>query len=263
LKTHSLDTGGAGEEIFLIVDLERFRGPLDLLLHLIKQQDIDIFEIPISKITRQFLLAIRSMSVEQIDNAGEFMEMAANLLRIKARMLLPNSTMSDDDDPRAELVYRLLEYEQIQEIRAHLSVAESQRSRQFGKGFVSPINRIEKVEVILDTTWDEVYAAATSVTVPSVNIVEHKVTTRLVAMEDKVDLILLTLQRLKRVEFSGLLKPFESKMHGVMTLLAGLELARKRKVKLRQAKAFSELWMYRVSESSPEAVKSQLNPSEG
>ena len=70
------------DENFLVVDIERFRGPLDLLLHLIRQQDIDIFEIPISKITRQFLSALTDIGESQINNAAEFMEMAANLLRI-------------------------------------------------------------------------------------------------------------------------------------------------------------------------------------
>ena len=241
-------------ENFLVVDIERFRGPLDLLLHLIRQQDIDIFEIPISKITRQFLSAITDIGENQINNAAEFMEMAANLLRIKAQMLLPSSVVSEDEDPRAELVYRLLEYEQIQEIKAHLSLAESQRSRQFGKGYVVPRSQRAKKETVLETQWHEVYDAATSMVVPSMDIVEHRVTTRLVAMEDKVDLILLTLQNLKRVRFSKLLEPFESKMHGVMTFLASLELARNRKVKLRQTEKFSELWMYRYVENIPVEV---------
>jgi len=252
----------SGEETFLVVDIERFRGPLELLLHLIRQQDIDIFEIPISKITRQFLSAISDISAGQIANAGEFMEMAANLLRIKVQTLLPKSSTAEDYDPRAELVYRLLEYEQIQEIKAHLSVAESHRSRQFGKGYVNPTNKIKKKEIILDTTWDEVYATALSVTTPSMDIVEHRVVTRPVAMEDKVDLILLALQRLKRVEFSRLLEPFESKVHGVMTFLASLELARNRKVQLRQTRAFADLWIYRFTESDLTSVELQLNSEE-
>lgn len=251
-----------GDQTFLVVDIEKFRGPLDLLLHLIRQQDIDIFEIPISRITRQFLAAISDISAGQIANAGEFMEMAANLLRIKVRTLLPKNETIEDHDPRAELVYRLLEYEQIQEIKAHLSVAESHRSRQFGKGYVNPSNRIKKEEMVLDTTWDEVYAAALTVAVPSMDIVEHRVTTRLVAMEDKVDLILVTLQRLKRVEFEKLLEPFESKMHGVMTFLAGLELARNRKIKLRQTKMFSDLWIYRFTESDDTPPGLQLQSGE-
>mgnify|MGYP001428066578 CR=1 FL=1 len=252
LTSTSLDST---REAFLVVDIERFRGPLDLLLHLIRQQDLDIFEIPISKITNEFLSAIGSISPSQIDNAGEFMEMAANLLRIKAQMLLPQGISSQEEDPRAELVYRLLEYEQIQEIRAHLSLAESYRGRQFGKGYVTPREDRKKQEITLTTTWDELYTTAISIAMPSMSVIDHKITTRLVAMEDKVDLILLTLQKLKRIEFSKLLEPFETKMHGVMTFLAGLELARNRKVRLRQAKMFSELWVYRFNDAEPEPAE--------
>jgi chromatin segregation and condensation protein Rec8/ScpA/Scc1 (kleisin family) len=127
---------------------------------------------------------------------------------------------------------------------------------------VNPTNKIKKKEIILDTTWDEVYATALSVTTPSMDIVEHRVVTRPVAMEDKVDLILLTLQRLKRVEFSRLLEPFESRVHGVMTFLASLELARNRKVQLRQTRAFADLWIYRFTESDLTSVELQLNSEE-
>ena len=75
---------------FLVVETERFHGPLDLLLHLIRTQDIDIFDIPISRITRQFLAAIQGLGDSGVDEAGEFLEMAAALVRIKARMLLPS-----------------------------------------------------------------------------------------------------------------------------------------------------------------------------
>ena len=105
-----------GQGDFLLVELDRFQGPLDLLLHLIRQQDIDIFDIPISAITDQFLAAVEEIGVEDLDQAGEFLEMAATLIRIKAQMLLPRPGDEDEEDPRAELVRRLLEYEQSREI---------------------------------------------------------------------------------------------------------------------------------------------------
>jgi segregation and condensation protein A len=80
---------GLQREGFLLVDIERFQGPLDLLLHLIRTQDIDIFDIPIAKITDQFVKAIREIQARDLDGAGEFLEMAATLVRIKAQMLLP------------------------------------------------------------------------------------------------------------------------------------------------------------------------------
>jgi len=235
---------GLDGEDFLLVDIERFQGPLDLLLHLIRTQDIDIFDIPISKITAQFLAVIHEIRVQDLDNAGEFLEMAAGLVRIKAQMLLPRHTDDDDEDPRAELVRRLLEYEQIREISDRLRSAENDRARRFGKGYVESRPRPPMDEVPLETTWDEVFEAALGIQEPLPRINEHRVTTRPVAMEDKMILILGTLTRVKRIEFSRLVEPFRNRMHGVMTFLAGLELTRRRRVLLRQVRPFTELWVY-------------------
>jgi segregation and condensation protein A len=237
--------GHAQREGFLLVDIERFQGPLDLLLHLIRTQDIDVFDIPIARITNQFLEAIRATHGHDLDAAGEFLEMAATLIRIKAQMLLPRSSEEEDEDPRAELVRRLLEYEQIREISQRLSVAEADRARRFGKGFNPPRPRRPLTETALETTWDEVFAAALKVEMPVPRDRQHHVTTRTVSMEDKVVLILDVLRDQTGVEFTRLLHGFREKMHGVMTFLAGLELTRRRLLYLRQTAPFAELWVYR------------------
>src|SRR5688572_25749292 len=95
----------------LVIQLEQFHGPLDLLLHLIRKQDIDIFDIPIARITQQFLDVIGDMGRMELERAGEFIEMAATLVRIKAQLLFPRREEEEADDPRADLVRRLLEYE--------------------------------------------------------------------------------------------------------------------------------------------------------
>ena len=243
--------GDVPREGFLLVDLDRFQGPLDLLLHLIRTQDIDVFDIPISRITDQFLQAIRGIQAHDLDQAGEFLEMAATLIRIKAQMLLPRNAEDEDEDPRAELVRRLLEYEQIREISQRLSAAEADRARRFGKGYNPPRPRRPMAETPLTTTWEEVFAAALTVEMPESRDRQHRVTTRTVAMEDKIVLILDRLRDSTGVEFSKLLLGFQEKMHGVMTFLAGLELTRRRLLLLRQASPFSELWMYR-REDEPE-----------
>jgi segregation and condensation protein A len=248
------------KEGFLLVDLERFQGPLDLLLHLIRTQDIDIFDIPISTITRQFLNAVKEIEVSQLDHAGEFLEMAATLVRIKAQMLLPRPSDDEDQDPRAELVRRLLEYEQIREISQRLQSAEMERGRRFSKGFVPPRPRPRQLDVPLQTTWDDVFQAALGVELPEAHDRGHRVTLRPVAMEDKVELILEVLRDSTRVEFSRLLRGFgtiEARLHGVMTLLASLELTRRRWVFMRQVAPFSELWLYRREE---EEVDPTENP---
>jgi segregation and condensation protein A len=230
---------------FLLVEIERFQGPLDLLLHLIRTQDIDVFDIPIAKITDQFLEAIANLDARDLDGAGEFLEMAATLIRIKAQMLLPRPSEEDDEDPRAELVRRLLEYEQIREVSQRLRAAEADRARRRGKGYIPPRPRLEVADTPLETTWDDVYAAALRVEMPIPREREHRVVTRPVTMEEKAVLILDALKQSTRVEFSKLVRGFRERSHGVMTLLAGLELSRRRLLLLRQTRPFTELWIYR------------------
>ncbi|HET9949564.1 MAG TPA: segregation/condensation protein A [Longimicrobiales bacterium] len=236
----------AGErETSFVVEIDRFQGPLDLLLHLIRTQDIDIFDIPIAKITDQFLKAIEGLRADALDGAGEFLEMAATLIRIKVQMLLPRPVEEEDEDPRAELVRRLLEYEQIREITLRLRAAEADRERRFPKGYVPPRPKRPVAELPLETTWEEVYEAALRITEPPPRRVDHKVTQRPVSMEEKAVLILETLKRTARVQFTKLLEGFRERSHGVMTFLAGLELTRKRLLFLRQSRPFAELWIYR------------------
>jgi len=230
---------------FLLIEVDRFQGPLDLLLHLIRQQDIDIFHIPIATITKQFLAAIQRIGVDDLDGAGEFLEMAATLIRIKAQMLLPRPGDDEGEDPRAELVRRLLEYEQIREISSRLSNAEAERGRRFGKGYVELRPRGFLEDTPLETIWEDVMEAAMAVELPNPFDRAHRIITGFVPLEEKIQLILETLGEMPRVEFRKLLEPWKDRMHGVMTLLAGLELSRQRIVTLRQARLFSELWILR------------------
>ena len=182
------------------MEIERFHGPLDLLLHLIRQQDIDVLDIPIARITRQFLSAVEGIRATDLDSAGEFLEMAATLVRIKAQLLLPRPVDETEDDPRAELVRRLLEYEQIREISQRLRRTEAERARRFKKGFIAlrPIPLAE--EVLLETVWEEVFSAALEVRPPDLREA-HRVTTKTVSMEEKVELILSALEEATSIEF--------------------------------------------------------------
>lgn len=232
------------DDVF-VVEIERFQGPLDLLLHLIRTQDIEVFDIPIAKITDQFLGAIRGLDPRDLDGAGEFLEMAATLIHIKAQMLLPRPGEDEDEDPRAELVRRLLEYEQIREVSQRLQAAEADRGRRHGKGYIPPRSKRPASEEPLETTWDEVFEYALRVELPVERVLEHRVTTRTVTMEEKAVLILDALKTSTRVEFGRLMEGFKDRSHGVMTFLAGLELTRRRILLLRQTRPFSELWIYR------------------
>jgi len=243
----------ADAEGAFVVELERFTGPLDLLLHLIREQDIDIFDIPIAQITAQFLAAIEGVEQLGLDRAGEFLETAALLVRIKAQMVLPRRLEEGEalEDPRADLVRRLLEYEHFREAAVCLEQAESARRRQFRRGFVPP-RQAPPAIVELALTWDELFDAALNVGERARPRPDHHVPARAVATEDKMALIVRVLKRLPQVEFAQLIRPFADKLHGVVTLLAGLELARRREVAMRQNRPFTPLWLYRGKELQDE-----------
>src|SRR5438552_13567799 len=122
-----------GPDSSFIVELSSFSGPLDLLLTLIREEQLDIYDIPIARICEQFLIRIRTLGLNE---AADCLEMAARLLRIKAQMLLPRSDEEPWEDPRAELVRRLLEYQQMREIVDLLEKRGEERRNQFARAFV-------------------------------------------------------------------------------------------------------------------------------
>jgi segregation and condensation protein A len=230
------------------VDVERFHGPLDLLLHLIRNQDVDIFDIPIARITEQFLAAIRNVERLELERAGEFLEMAATLVRIKAQMLFPRPAGEDEyEDPRADLVRRLLEYEHFREAARLLEGAERERSRLYARGHVEVRPPPRLAELPLETRWSEVWDAALALGERlSVPDAVHTVRGREVKIEDKIHEIMAALERVKRVEFTALVRPWGTRIHAVASLLACLELAKRSVVRVRQASPFASVWIYRA-----------------
>lgn len=238
--------GAVFDEGAFVVELERFTGPLDLLLHLIREQDIDIFDIPISQITAQFLAAIEGVERLGLDRAGEFLEMAALLIRIKAQMVLPRRAEEGEaiEDPRAELVRRLLEYEHFREAALRLEAAEAARRRQYRRGWAP--SRVAPAPVVeLKVEWTDVFDAAIAVGERVIALPEHHVRPRAVPLEDKIGLIVQVLKRHPRVDFAQLVSPFADRLHAVVTLLASLELSKRREVAMRQSAPFEILWLYR------------------
>ena len=235
----------AGVDDRFVVDLERFQGPLDLLLHLIRSQDIDIFDIPIAEITAQFVAAIQG--VEQkltLERAGEFLEMAATLVRIKAQMLLPRrGDLLEDEDPRSELVRRLLEYELFREIAYALSTAEAERAHHHGKGYVPPRTSPRVTELPLELTMDEFLEIALELPEPLAKR-PHRAPVRPVTVDEKIDLWLNSLRRKARVPFDWFVQRWKTRIHAVMSFLACLELAKRGKARLRQERPFGTLWVY-------------------
>ncbi len=229
-----------------LVELDRFRGPLDLLLHLIRSQDIDIFDIPISRITRQFQEALEDgLDRLELDRAGEFLELAATLVRIKAQLLLPRHGEADwDEDPRAELVRRLLEYEFFQEVAHLLGSAEADRRRHYGKGYVEPRPSPSLPRDELELELAELLEAARRVPEPAPEPT-HVAPVRLVTVEDKIALLRQRLTRAARLAFGGLFSSWRQRPHVVASLLACLEMAKQQAVRVEQPRLFGDIWVSR------------------
>jgi segregation and condensation protein A len=253
---------GIGGESF-VVELDRFQGPLDLLLHLIRSQDIDILDIPIAHITGQFLLAIEEgLDRMPLERAGEFLEMSSTLVRIKAQMLLPRPERFEwEEDPRAELVRRLLEYEHFQDVVHVLQTAEAQRGRHMAKGYIEdrPPPVISRPE--LEVTLRELLEAAARIPDP-LPAAQVRAPSATVTVGEKVSLLRRLIGKAKRVALERLFKPWGTRAHAVAALLAALELARQQVVRIEQTKPFSPIWLFSLGTGSDQAESARTADDE-
>ena len=218
-----------------VVELEDFSGPLDLLLHLIRQQEIDIADIPIAVIARQFLAAIGKMGLDQ---AADYLEMAALLLRIKVQMLLPRSIGSEEwEDPRAELVRRLLEYEQVKEVAYWMAGRAEYRSDRFSRGWIPPEPEPGPSPVSIDIQG--VLQAIEEVIASIPEPIIHRVLARPLDIEGARKRIEEMIVTRSRFSFADVLGERPAIVDVLSALLAFLEMARVGTVRLVQEKPFS------------------------
>ncbi len=230
-----------------VVQLESYSGPLDLLLHLIREQEIDIADIPIAAIADQFLGVIEELGLNE---AAEYLEMAARLLRIKIQMLLPRPLDDDEwEDPRAELVRRLLEYEQIREVAQWLGSRASARAEQFARGWVPPPPDPLPPEIVIDL--EEVVRAVEQIIEGIPHPVIHRVVPRPLDVEGATARIRAMLVGRRQLDFRELVgeRPHVSVV--ISVLIALLELARLGEARLRQTTPFKEFKV--IGESTHEA----------
>jgi len=227
------------------VDLAVFQGPLDLLLYLIKKEEVDIYDIPIARITRQYLEYIDMMTVLNLEVAGEFILMAATLIRIKTRLLLPRDESDPDEpDPREELIQALIEYRKYKEAGEVLRDRAIEEERKY-----VPPNPVEKVEGRVDfvpaTTLFDLLTAFRDVmkTVRVESI--HEVQPQEVHIEDRIKHVLLILKSLEYATFRDLFSDAPTKLVAVVTFIALLELVRSRRITVQQSAPFAEVRVYR------------------
>ncbi len=227
----------------LEVFLEAFEGPLDLLLYLIRKQNFNILDIPMAAVTRQYLVYVEEIRGRNLELAAEYLLMAAMLIEIKSRMLLPPRKQADGqepEDPRAALVRRLLEYEQMKLAAARLN-ALPQLGRDFLKAQVyieqSLQPRFPDVNVVdLQEAWASILSRAKLVQ-------HHKISREELSVREHMSIVLKHLQGRKFLEFEKLFDPAKGQPVMVVTFLALLELAKEILVEITQAEAFAPIYV--------------------
>jgi segregation and condensation protein A len=226
----------------LKVFLEAFEGPLDLLLYLIRRQNLDILDIPIAEITRQYMEYIELMHSMELELAGEYLLMAAMLAEIKSRMLLPRlSTESDEteEDPRAELVRRLQEYERYK--RAAEDIDRLPRLER--DTFATSAELIERnvVQILPQITLQEMLIAFKDVIQRAAMFAHHHVQRERLSVRQRMTEVLERLQSERFVEFSRLFSVEEGRMGVTVTFMALLELMREGLIEIAQAEPFAPI----------------------
>ena len=225
-----------------VVELEAFSGPLDLLLHLIHEQEIEITDIPIATIADQFLQSIQQLGLNQ---AADYLEMAAHLLRIKVQMLLPRPFDEEGwEDPRAELVRRMLEYEQIREVADWLGDRASQHGARFPRGWLPEPRQQPPAPLLLDIL--ELLAAVERVVEALPEPVLHRVVSRPLDVEGATARIRALFDNAEQLTLLEVIGEHSSIVDILSSLLALLELARVGFVSLAQPQPFGSVVIRRA-----------------
>jgi len=233
------------------VDLEVFEGPLDLLLYLIRREEVDIYDIPIEKITRQYMQYLDVMRMLDLNIAGEFLVMASTLMMIKSRMLLPVESRSNEDeedeewvDPRLDLVRQLIEYKKFKDAAGSLMNLEVMQHEAFAYGGDGPFFEKEAADAgqalgdigLFDllSAFQEVLSRAPVEPLGHLEAIRWSV-------PDKMEMIDALMKVQHHVRFSSFFKPESPRGEVIVTFLALLELIRLHRIMLQQNDAFHEI----------------------
>lgn len=226
------------------VDLAVFHGPLDLLLHLIKKEEVDIWDIPIARITNQYLKYIELMQTLNLEVAGEFILMAATLIRIKARLLLPRDDDNPDEpDPHEELIMALIEYRKYREAGDVLKEKALLEERNYVPPL--PLGKIDTcIDEYSDVTLFDLLTAFKEVLETKHDETFHEVDSEDISVEDRMALVMLLLQKSDFATFPDLFADVPRKIVAIVTFIALLELVRARRITISQSIPFAELRIY-------------------
>ena len=229
------------------IKLPLFEGPLDLLLHLIKKNEVDIYDIPVASIAEQYVEYIEMMEELDLEVAGEFLVMAATLAQIKSRMLLPPAAgeagEADGEDPRAQLVQRLIEYRKFKEAAEELGTRENFWREVFvrqGKGAWEDGDEVRE-ETLFNFGLLDLLDAFRKVIKNAPEGTFHEITGDSISITDRINLILERLESAASITFESLFEGVRTREALVVTFLALLELARLRAVKVMQVDEFGTI----------------------
>lgn len=230
-------SSGEAAEVF-VVELTDFSGPLDLLLTLIRDEQIDIYDIPIARVAEQFLGRISTLN---LDEAADYLEMAARLLRIKAQMLLPRREGEDVwEDPRAELVRRLLEYQQVREVVDLLEKLSEERRSRFARAYL-PNPVLPPPTGALSFSLAELLAAVDRVIRVARKPEIHEVIPRALDVDGAIAVVRAILAMRARARWTDLVPKNAEPWQVLSVLLALLELAKLGELRLDQPRAFASV----------------------
>src|SRR5436190_1399078 len=234
--TYAHDPNGPPAESSFVVELSAFSGPLDLLLALIRDEKVDIYDIPIARICQQFVIRIRTLGLNE---AAEYLEMAARLLRIKAQMLLPRGEEEMWEDPRAELVRRLLEYQQMREIVDVLERRGEERRSQFARAYLPMAP--EPAQAPLALSLSELLSAVDRVLRTVKQPLVHEVIPRSLDVPGAIIIIRSALDLKARLMWTELVQKGAEPWQVLSTLLGLLEMAKVGELRVLQLKPFANV----------------------
>ncbi len=241
------------------VRLEIFEGPLDLLLYLIRQEELDIYDIPIARITQQYLEYIEIMKALDIDLAGEYLVMAATLLKIKSKLLLPHhqEIEGEIEDPRKDLVLQLLEYKKFKEAASRLEDREEVQRLMFPrpKGAIEKQEQADAEPPVPEVGLLELLTAFRQVVERIDKVRLYEIVGEDITIEERIDFILKQIKENEQMKFSDLFANEQRKLVMVVTFFALLELMRLGRIKITQEKLFGEIIIHKIREQSTIAAK--------
>ena len=235
------------------VRLENFEGPMDILLYFIRRDELDIYNIPIAVITKEFIETIEAWKRMQMHVAGEFIVMASTLMRIKAKMLLPRSELDDDGeiiDPRTELIQQLIEYKQFKDAAEKLNSMAAKRSHIYprqSEQFIPDVKGDEVSNLLRDISLFDLARVFKNAMENRPVVSQFELHREPVKLEQQKEFIFRYFDGDGRVKFSTLLAQLHTRMEIVVTFLAILDLVREGVCTLSQGELFGELELFHMN----------------